>query len=58
VKETAQGKSSLLADIDFMDITPRTETLGHVAGAPVMLQLGTSPAYALTVGLEPTAGSG
>jgi len=48
-KKFHKSKKKQTPDIDFMDVTPRTETLGHLAGAPVMLQLGTVPAYALTV---------
>ena len=48
VKEGSMDKSELLADIDHVDVTARAETLNAVPGQPVMLQLGTVPAYALT----------
>ena len=36
VKEGSLGKSQLLADIDHVDVTARTESLNNVPGQPVM----------------------
>ena len=49
VKESSLGKAELYPDIDHMDLIVRQETLPMVAGHPVMLQMCTVPAYALTV---------
>ena len=48
-KETSMSKTEMLSDIDFLDITVRSETLSNVPGAPVQIQLGVVPAYALTL---------
>ena len=49
LKETSKNKNELLADVDHIDVTSRPESMSTVPGCPVMLQLGTVPAYALTV---------
>ena len=49
LRESALRKESLLADIDFLDVTIRSEIMPSVQGAPAMLQLPLIPAYALTV---------
>ena len=38
-----------LADIDFLDVTVRQESMNNVAGQPIQIQLGVVPCYALTV---------
>ena len=43
------SKAEMLSDIDFLDITVRNETMNTVPGAPVQIQLGVVPAYALTL---------
>ena len=48
LKESSKGKKELFPEIDHMDLIVRQETLPMVAGHPVMLQLCTVPAYALT----------
>ena len=47
-KESSKDKPELLSEIDFLDVTARAETLNTVPGAPVQLQLGVVPSYALT----------
>ena len=47
--EAPMSKSEMLADIDFVDVCVRQETMTNVPGAPVQIQLGVVPAYALTV---------
>ena len=37
------------SDIDFLDVTPRQETMQTVPGQPVQIQLSFVPSYALTV---------
>ena len=54
VKETSLGKAELYPDIDHMDLIVRQESLPMVAGHPVMLQMCTVPAYALTVPISTT----
>lgn len=49
VKEASVAKSSYQADIDFIDVTVRQETMSNVPQQPVQLQLGVVPAYALTI---------
>ena len=49
LRESALRKESLLADIDFLDVTIRSEIMPSVQGAPAMMQLPLIPAYALTV---------
>ena len=55
LKETSKGKKELYPEIDHMDLIVRQETLPMVAGHPVMLQLCTVPAYALTLDAKITA---
>ena len=50
LKEGSKNKNELLADVDFIDVAARPESMSTVPGCPVMLQLGTVPAYALTAG--------
>ena len=38
-----------LADIDFLDVTVRQESMNNVPGQPIQIQLGVVPCYALTV---------
>ena len=38
-----------MADVDFIDVTPRPEPLNNIAGQPILLQLGVVPSYALTI---------
>ena len=49
VKEKAMHKQDMLADIDFMDISVRQESINNVPGQPVQIQLGIVPSYGLTV---------
>ena len=49
VKQTSVHRSELHPEIDFMDISPRQETLTAIAGLPVMLQMPTQPCYGLTI---------
>ena len=49
LKESSKGKKEFFPEIDHMDLIVRQETLPMVAGHPVMLQLCTVPAYALTI---------
>ena len=49
LRESALRKESLLADIDFLDVTIRSEIMPSVQGAPAMMQLPLIPSYALTV---------
>ena len=48
LRESALRKESLLADIDFLDVTIRSEIMPSVQGAPAMMQLPLIPSYALT----------
>ena len=48
VKESAANKQVMLPEVDFIDITPRAETL-MTRGEPVLYQLTVVPSYALTV---------
>ena len=48
LRESALRKESLLADIDFLDVTIRSEIMPSVQGAPAMMQLPLIPCYALT----------
>ena len=50
LRESALRKESLLADIDFLDVTIRSEIMPSVMGAPAMMQLPLIPCYALTGG--------
>ena len=45
-KEAAQNKTEMLADVDFLDVTVRQETMNNVQGQPVQVQLGVVPCYA------------
>lgn len=49
VKESSVAKSAYQADIDFIDVTVRQETMSNVPQQPVQIQLGIVPAYALTI---------
>jgi len=42
------SKSELVADIDFIDVTPRQENLTTIPGMPVMVQMPLQPCYGLT----------
>ena len=48
LRDSALRKESLLADIDFLDVTIRSEIMPSVQGAPAMMQLPLIPCYALT----------
>ena len=48
LRESALRKESLLADIDFLDVTIRSEIMPSVQGAPAMMQIPLIPCYALT----------
>ena len=48
VKEASTSKSEMLADIDFMDVNVRQESINNVPGQPVQIQLGVVPGYGLT----------
>ena len=48
LRESALRKESLLADLDFRDVTIRSEIMPSVQGAPAMIQLPLIPSYALT----------
>jgi hypothetical protein len=48
VKEASTSKSEMLADIDFMDVNVRQESINNVPGQPVQIQLGVVPSYGLT----------
>jgi len=45
MKETSMSKSEMLADIDFVDVTVRQESVNNVPGNPVQVQLGFVPSY-------------
>ena len=45
-KEAAQNKKEMLADIDFIDVAVRQETMNNAPGQPIQVQLGVVPCYA------------
>ena len=45
MKETSMTKTEMLADIDFVDVNVRQESINNIPGAPVQVQMGVVPSY-------------
>ena len=49
VKEASLQKKEMFPDVDYMDVTVRQETMMHVRGEPVLVQIPVVPCNALTI---------